>query len=231
MGFKTVGIAAMTAAALTLAACGGAGTNLRRLGQRFDERGWSRLRHAGGLLLVDVRIGGRRAEACWRRRSPPLTRTRRSRTRPCPAAADPTPGRRWPPGCRAATRRTPGSCTPTRTCPRSSRTARPPTSPACTGERLGGQASGGVEAHAAGGRQVLRRPGQRAPGQRVVDQPRGAEEGRRHLTDDTSTTEFVADLPKLKAAGVTPVCLGDKDPFAPAQLLEVIIMANVGADG
>ena len=52
------------------------------------------------------------------------------------------------------------------------------------------------------------------------------------LTDDTTIAEFVADLPKLKSAGgVAPVCLGAKDPFAPAQLLEVIIMANVGAEG
>jgi glucose/mannose transport system substrate-binding protein len=51
------------------------------------------------------------------------------------------------------------------------------------------------------------------------------------LSDDTTITEFVADLPKLKSAGVAPVCLGAKDPFAPAQLLETIIMANVGADG
>ncbi len=51
------------------------------------------------------------------------------------------------------------------------------------------------------------------------------------LTDATSISEFVADLPKLKSDGVAPVCLGAKDPFAPAQLLEVIIMANVGTDG
>jgi glucose/mannose transport system substrate-binding protein len=51
------------------------------------------------------------------------------------------------------------------------------------------------------------------------------------LTDETSISEFVADLPKLKSDKVAPVCLGAKDPFAPAQLLEVIIMANVGADG
>jgi len=51
------------------------------------------------------------------------------------------------------------------------------------------------------------------------------------LTDDTTIAEFVADLPKLKSDGVAPVCLGAKDAFAPAQLLEVIIMANVGADG
>ena len=51
------------------------------------------------------------------------------------------------------------------------------------------------------------------------------------FTDDTTITEFVADLPKLKSAGVAPVCLGAKDPFAPAQLLEVVILANVGAEG
>ena len=50
------------------------------------------------------------------------------------------------------------------------------------------------------------------------------------LTDDTGIAEFVADLPKLKAAGAAPVCLGAKDPFAPAQLLESIILANVGPD-
>lgn len=51
------------------------------------------------------------------------------------------------------------------------------------------------------------------------------------LTDTTGVADFVADLPKLKAAGVAPVCIGAKDPFASAQLLEVLIMANVGADG
>ena len=50
-------------------------------------------------------------------------------------------------------------------------------------------------------------------------------------TDSTTVDQFVSDLPKIKSAGVTPVCLGAKDPFAPAQLLETIIMANVGADG
>ena len=51
------------------------------------------------------------------------------------------------------------------------------------------------------------------------------------LSETTSIADFVAALPKIKASGVAPVCLGAKDPFAPAQLLEVIIMANVGADG
>ena len=51
------------------------------------------------------------------------------------------------------------------------------------------------------------------------------------LAEDTTIADFVAELPKIKSSGVAPVCLGAKDPFAPAQLLEVIIMANVGADG
>jgi len=50
------------------------------------------------------------------------------------------------------------------------------------------------------------------------------------LTESTTIAEFVAALPKLKAAGAAPVCLGAKDPFAPAQLLESIILANVGAE-
>jgi glucose/mannose transport system substrate-binding protein len=51
------------------------------------------------------------------------------------------------------------------------------------------------------------------------------------LTEGSTVAEFVAALPKLKAAGAAPVCLGAKDPFAPAQLLEAVILANVGADG
>jgi glucose/mannose transport system substrate-binding protein len=51
------------------------------------------------------------------------------------------------------------------------------------------------------------------------------------LTEQTSLTEFLADLPKIKATGVAPICLGAKDSFAPAQLLEAVILANVGADG
>lgn len=51
------------------------------------------------------------------------------------------------------------------------------------------------------------------------------------LSESTTAADFVADLPQLKAAGVAPVCLGAKDPFAPAQLLEAFLLANVGADG
>ncbi|GLY02387.1 ABC transporter substrate-binding protein [Actinoplanes sp. NBRC 101535] len=51
------------------------------------------------------------------------------------------------------------------------------------------------------------------------------------LTDTSTPADFVADLPKLKAAGVAPVCLGAKDSFAPAQLLEAFILGGVGVDG
>jgi glucose/mannose transport system substrate-binding protein len=50
------------------------------------------------------------------------------------------------------------------------------------------------------------------------------------LTDNTSVTEFLADLPKLKSNGAAPICLGAKDSFAPAQLLESFILADVGPD-
>lgn len=51
------------------------------------------------------------------------------------------------------------------------------------------------------------------------------------LSESTSVADFVDALPKIKATGATPVCLASKDPFAPAQLLESVILANVGADG
>jgi glucose/mannose transport system substrate-binding protein len=51
------------------------------------------------------------------------------------------------------------------------------------------------------------------------------------ITDSTTPAEFIADLPKLKAAGAAPICLGAKDAFAPAQLLENFILAGVGPEG
>ena len=50
---------------------------------------------------------------------------------------------------------------------------------------------------------------------------------------DASTTpeQFMADAKKLSDAGVTPLCLGDKDIFAASQLLETLIIGQVGADG
>jgi glucose/mannose transport system substrate-binding protein len=49
--------------------------------------------------------------------------------------------------------------------------------------------------------------------------------------DSTTLDQFVADLPKIKATGVTPLCLGDKDIFASAQLLETVMIGKLGPDG
>ncbi|MET4590746.1 ABC transporter substrate-binding protein [Arthrobacter sp. 754] len=45
-----------------------------------------------------------------------------------------------------------------------------------------------------------------------------------------SVDDLIAGLKKVEATGTTPVCLGDKDIFASAELLESIIMSRVGAD-
>ena len=42
---------------------------------------------------------------------------------------------------------------------------------------------------------------------------------------------FLTDLAKLKAAGVVPLCLGAKDPFARAELFENTLLGVIGADG
>jgi glucose/mannose transport system substrate-binding protein len=42
---------------------------------------------------------------------------------------------------------------------------------------------------------------------------------------------FLADLAKLKAAGVVPLCRGGKDPFATAELFENTLLAEIGSDG
>jgi glucose/mannose transport system substrate-binding protein len=53
------------------------------------------------------------------------------------------------------------------------------------------------------------------------------------ITWDSSTTEdqLMSDVQKLSDAGVTPLCLGDKDVFAASQLLENLILGEIGADG
>lgn len=51
------------------------------------------------------------------------------------------------------------------------------------------------------------------------------------VDDSTTLDQFVAALPKIKASGVTPMCLGDKDIFASAQLLESVMIAKLGPDG
>ncbi len=42
-------------------------------------------------------------------------------------------------------------------------------------------------------------------------------------------TQFLADLAKLEAAGVTPLCLGAKDTFAVAELFENTLLGAGGA--
>jgi glucose/mannose transport system substrate-binding protein len=42
---------------------------------------------------------------------------------------------------------------------------------------------------------------------------------------------FLGDLAKLNSAGVTPLCLGAKDPFTTAALFENTLLGVVGADG
>jgi glucose/mannose transport system substrate-binding protein len=41
---------------------------------------------------------------------------------------------------------------------------------------------------------------------------------------------LISSLKQVQAAGATPVCLGDKDIFASAQVLESLIMSRAGAD-
>jgi glucose/mannose transport system substrate-binding protein len=48
---------------------------------------------------------------------------------------------------------------------------------------------------------------------------------------DYSLDTFIADLGKLKKAGVTPLCLGAKDTFAPAELFENTLLGTAGPDG
>lgn len=48
---------------------------------------------------------------------------------------------------------------------------------------------------------------------------------------DYATATFLADLAKLKSAGVVPLCLGAKDTFATAELFENTLLASLGSDG
>ena len=47
---------------------------------------------------------------------------------------------------------------------------------------------------------------------------------------DYTFDQFVADLAKLKAAGVTPLCVGAKDPFAAPQLFENTLLGVIGPE-
>jgi glucose/mannose transport system substrate-binding protein len=46
-----------------------------------------------------------------------------------------------------------------------------------------------------------------------------------------TTEQFVSDLAKLDAAGVTPLCLGARDRFTTTALFENVLLGVVGADG
>lgn len=42
---------------------------------------------------------------------------------------------------------------------------------------------------------------------------------------------FLADLRTLKASGVTPLCLGGRDPFTTVELFENVLLSTIGAGG
>lgn len=50
------------------------------------------------------------------------------------------------------------------------------------------------------------------------------------LDESTTVDQFLNDMQTIADSGTTPICLGDKDVFASAQLLESFIMARVGAE-
>lgn len=50
------------------------------------------------------------------------------------------------------------------------------------------------------------------------------------LDPTAGVDQFITDMKKVAATGTTAVCLGDKDVFASAELLESLIMSRVGAD-
>jgi glucose/mannose transport system substrate-binding protein len=50
------------------------------------------------------------------------------------------------------------------------------------------------------------------------------------LTDDTTLDQFMASADKLKAAGVTPLCLGDKDPWTSNTIFEDALLGTLTVD-
>ncbi|MEU3794625.1 extracellular solute-binding protein [Streptomyces fructofermentans] len=51
------------------------------------------------------------------------------------------------------------------------------------------------------------------------------------ITASTTPEQFVKALGKLKDKGTTPLCVGAKDAFAPAQLFENTLLGEIGPDG
>lgn len=58
-----------------------------------------------------------------------------------------------------------------------------------------------------------------------------AKAGVRPPTAPYALDTFLADLSALKKAGVTPLCLGGKDRFTAAELLENVLLGRIGASG
>jgi glucose/mannose transport system substrate-binding protein len=42
---------------------------------------------------------------------------------------------------------------------------------------------------------------------------------------------FLADLAKVKATGIAPLCLGGRDPFTTVELFENVLLGTIGAEG
>ena len=77
------------------------------------------------------------------------------------------------------------------------------------------------------GRPVLRARG-RASQRRALDQQRDLRRQRRDGAHDWD--EFFAAADTLKAAGITPLALGDKDGWTDVNLFEQILLSQLGAD-
>jgi len=57
-----------------------------------------------------------------------------------------------------------------------------------------------------------------------------AKAGVKAPAGDYSPEQFAADLATLKSKGVTPLCVGAKDPFAAPQLFENVLLGTVGPE-
>jgi len=57
-----------------------------------------------------------------------------------------------------------------------------------------------------------------------------AQAGVSEPSGDYSPEQFAGDLAKLKGKGITPICLGAKDPFAAPQLFENTLLGTIGPE-
>lgn len=49
--------------------------------------------------------------------------------------------------------------------------------------------------------------------------------------DGYTLDQFLSDLDAVEAAGITPLCLGEKDSFTTAELFENVLLSHVGVEG